>query len=315
MNKEEPYPSKVQEQNDKTVVFAVNPKSGAGNRGNLIEDCLQAVTTKGFKSIVETSIDDICDAVKTLQAQDSLQAVVSVGGDGTLGLLANHLPAETPFCVLPLGTENIVAKHLGFKRSAKSLLDAICAGREARWDVGVANGRSFLAILGVGFDAAVVAKLHAARRGHISYFSYVSPILRVAASYNYPEIKVTCWPGGEQPVLECNARWVFIANLARYALALDICPDAKTDDGLLHGVFLSRSGLLSGLRYLWKIKAKTHLADPSVIASAGIKFRLESEESVPFQLDGDPGGVLPVDVSVLPRRLRFLVPPNFQSQR
>ncbi|MGC4002636.1 MAG: diacylglycerol kinase family protein [Pirellulales bacterium] len=45
----------------------------------------------------------------------TLRAVVAAGGDGTLNALVNRLPAETPFLMLPLGTENLVAKYLGWK--------------------------------------------------------------------------------------------------------------------------------------------------------------------------------------------------------
>lgn len=302
--------AQVQEGSKKSVVFAVNPKSGDGARGNLVEECVQAVSRLGFTPIVETSIERIRDLTAQEQQIGNLHAVISCGGDGTLALLANRLPPEVAFCVLPLGTENLVARYLGYRKSPSVLCAAISGGVEVHWDLGVANGRSFLAMLGAGFDAEVVTKVHASRRGHISYFSYLLPILQVATSYNYPAIKVTCWLAEGAGPVELVTRWAFIANLARYALRLEMVPLAKTDDGLLHGVFLARSGLLSGLQYLWKIWARTHTTDPSVTSLAAIRFRLESEKTVPYQLDGDPAGVLPVDVTVLPRRLRLLVPPR-----
>lgn len=306
---ENPEHNVVQETPKRVVVFAVNPKSGDGARGNLISECTQAVSEKGFTPIIETSIAAIRALVTEKQRSGELKAVVSCGGDGTLALLANELPEEVPLSVLPLGTENIVARHLGFRKSPSVLAAAVAGSHEVRWDLGVANGRSFLAILGVGFDAEVVTRVHANRRGHISYFSYLLPILQVAWSYPYPEIRVTCWSDDESEPVEITTRWAFIANLARYALGLDMVPAAETGDGLLHGVFLQRPGLLSGLRYLWKIRLRTHTADPTVATLAGIRFRLESEKPVPYQLDGDPAGVLPVEVTVYPRRLRLLVPP------
>lgn len=300
----------VREAPKRVVIFAVNPKSGDGARGNLINECAQAITEKGFAPIIETSIAAIRELVAEKQRNGDLKAVVSCGGDGTLALLANELPEDVAFSVLPLGTENIVAKHLGFQKSPSVLAAAVAGSNEIRWDLGVANGRSFLAILGAGFDAEVVTRVHANRRGHISYFSYLLPILQVAWSYSYPEIRVRCWPAETSEPVEITTRWAFIANLARYALGLDMVPAAETGDGLLHGVFLQRPGLLSGLRYLWKIRAKTHTADPTVASLSGIRFRLESEKPVPYQLDGDPAGVLPVEVTVYPRRLRLLVPPH-----
>jgi diacylglycerol kinase family enzyme len=38
------------------------------------------------------------------------------------------------------------------------------------------------------------------------------------------------------------------------------------------------------------------------------RIRIDSDAEVPFQLDGDPGGTLPVEIEVLPQRLNMIVP-------
>jgi diacylglycerol kinase family enzyme len=42
------------------------------------------------------------------------------------------------------------------------------------------------------------------------------------------------------------------------------------------------------------------------------KLRIEAEGPVPFQLDGDLGGALPIDIELLPRRVTLLVPPAWK---
>jgi diacylglycerol kinase family enzyme len=38
------------------------------------------------------------------------------------------------------------------------------------------------------------------------------------------------------------------------------------------------------------------------------RVRITSDAKVPYQLDGDPGGWLPLDVEVLPKRMTLIVP-------
>ncbi len=38
------------------------------------------------------------------------------------------------------------------------------------------------------------------------------------------------------------------------------------------------------------------------------RVRIESDRPVRYQLDGDPGGMLPLDIEVLPGRLTLVVP-------
>jgi diacylglycerol kinase family enzyme len=40
------------------------------------------------------------------------------------------------------------------------------------------------------------------------------------------------------------------------------------------------------------------------------RLRIESGEPVEYQVDGDPGGLLPVDVEVIPGRVTLVVPPE-----
>jgi diacylglycerol kinase family enzyme len=63
------------------------------------------------------------------------------------------------------------------------------------------------------------------------------------------------------------------------------------------------------LRYLWHVRRRAHadLADTSMHRSR--RFRLDADESskIAYQIDGDYGGTLPVDVEILPGELRLLV--------
>jgi diacylglycerol kinase (ATP) len=49
-------------------------------------------------------------------------------------------------------------------------------------------------------------------------------------------------------------------------------------------------------------------AIPDFRAQVVRRLRIESNETVPYQLDGDPGGVLPLEIEVLPGRLTMIVP-------
>jgi len=43
------------------------------------------------------------------------------------------------------------------------------------------------------------------------------------------------------------------------------------------------------------------------------RIRIESDAHVPYQIDGDFGGYLPVDIEVLPQRLTLLVPEDWHG--
>ena len=104
-------------------------------------------------------------------------------------------------------------------------------------------------------------------------------------------------------------RWLFGFNLPLYALGLPITPDAVATDGLLDVCTFERGAVWSVARYLWHVMRKIHHTLPDAGLSRTGRFRLEptTSASVAYQIDGDFGGTLPVDVEVLAGQLRLLV--------
>ncbi len=104
----------------------------------------------------------------TLLAQGAsragMDAVIVLGGDGTLNEAANGLVGtHTALGVLPGGSTNVFARTIGTKHDAAKatdqLLAALARGSRRRISVGSVNGRYFLFHVGIGFDAAVVEQV------------------------------------------------------------------------------------------------------------------------------------------------------------
>ncbi|MFN9718994.1 MAG: diacylglycerol/lipid kinase family protein, partial [Planctomycetota bacterium] len=76
---------------------------------------------------------------KQLPLRRRLHCIVAAGGDGTVADVVNRHPGR-PIAVLPLGTENLLARFLGMKRSGTQVAKAIRAGTTFWLDTAVANG-------------------------------------------------------------------------------------------------------------------------------------------------------------------------------
>ena len=102
-------------------------------------------------------------------AADGMDAVVVLGGDGTLNEAANGLAGSpTALAVLPGGSTNVFARTIGMANdpieATSQLLSAL--GAPVRWRGWVwagLNARYFLFHAGIGFDAAVVAGWRSSR--------------------------------------------------------------------------------------------------------------------------------------------------------
>jgi diacylglycerol kinase family enzyme len=291
------------------VLIVVNITAGRGGRGSAVADLIGALQHRGLQVERVESLDGLSEQSSQLLQCGQLRAVVAAGGDGTVAEVVNRTIPDTPIAVYPLGTENLLAKYLKVESDAEKFARMLAHGRTVYLDAGRANGRLFLLMAGVGFDAEVVRRLHQARNGNITHWTYFKPILQSIRSYNYPELRVYCAPNGPE-LVPIRCRFAFVFNLPKYGLGLQIAPAADGADGALDLCAFERGGLFTGLRYVAAVVLGVHQRLKEFTGWRGQQLRIESDAPVSYELDGDVGGVLPLTIEVVPRRLRLLVSPD-----
>jgi diacylglycerol kinase family enzyme len=344
------------------VLIAANPRAGAGSPGGKVERLASVLRHYQFQVEIYTDLDTVTAAAQRAWQAGELRALVAAGGDGTVAELVNRTAPGLPIAVFPMGTANLLAGYLQIRPNFQPFARMLRRGAVVRLDAGRAGGRIFLLMVGCGFDAEVVERLHSTRGGRISMWSYAKPIFESVRSYQYPQLRIVCGvapkgeagrvpaatvtagasgggdaapagtapagtaPAGTAPagtvavcvaggepaerVVSLTARWAFIVNLPCYAAKLQFAPGALGTDGLLEVATFQYGGFFQGLRYLgylWSGR-QAWLPKSDYGRLQARHLRIEADVPVRYQLDGDPGGLLPLDVEVLPNRLTLLAP-------
>ena len=298
---------------NKQVLISVNPKAGAGPSREKADRLAKLLGEDGFDVSILDNLKDVAETANKLHEQGRLRVLIGVGGDGTAAELVNRTKAGVPIAMLSAGTENLLAKYIGWGCSVEELRQTVINGRQKSFDAGRAGNRVFLLMIGCGLDAEVVRLVDDSRTGHINHWTYLKPILSAIRCYEYPKLFVYSLENNETERVEpsppiVSARWLFAFNLPCYARGLKFVPDADGCDGFLDVCTFRRGSTCHGLRYLLAVAAGRHhrMADCNIRQAR--RFRITSSRPVPYQLDGDPGGFLPVDVEVLPGRMTLLIP-------
>ena len=291
----------------RTVLILVNPKSGSADRRHVVEQLAEHLRRMQYDVQIEPDIDRLTRSASHLLAAGKLRCVVAAGGDGTITLLANQLPADVPISILPLGTANLLARYLALDSDPVRVAELIDLGRIVRFDAGLANGQLFLVVASVGFDAEVVQRLHRGRTGNITYGTYIGPLLRTIWKYRFPPLRIRIDEGS--PIE--GVRWAFALNVPRYAMGLRLTPDARPDDGRLDLCTFDGGGFWNGLGYFFSTLRGKHGRLRSSRLQPFRRLTIESDQPVHYELDGDPGGLLPLSIETLPGRVRFMVPSTF----
>ncbi|MBL9032215.1 MAG: hypothetical protein JNM80_10985 [Phycisphaerae bacterium] len=236
------------------------------------------------------------------------EAIVVFGGDGSIhhaAALAGHVPLYH----VPLGNENLFAREFHMTRHHSDLLQALRRARPTpidtlALDAPTSTGtRHALIMLSLGPDAAVVERLHRARRGPAGHLAYLAPILAQSLRPSLPTISLHV-DGTE--ILRDRRGWLVVANLRRYALAIDPAAHADPDDGLLDAVFMPAESSLAALA--WAARCRLRLASGAVRVRGRVASIHARDAAV--QIDGECAGRLDgrLDLAVRPASLRVLTP-------
>ncbi len=298
------------------VGIAANAGSGRGAGRGAVEGFAAALESLSIGCRIAWTPAERQAMVAEAGRAGDCRCLVAAGGDGTVSALLNDRPG-VPIAVLPTGTENLFARHFRFDRRPERLARAIADGRVAPLDLGVAGGRRFSLMAGVGFDADVVTRHHVARVARTGRArpthrgAYVEPVLRSSLSYRFPELSVRVDdPGAEETIVGTT---VFVFNLPRYAMGLPFAPEARGDDGRLDLIVFRKPGAFRALHYLWLVLRGSHLRRDDVQHRRVRLATIRGPVPVPFQLDGDPGGLVestavgPLAIRVLPGEVEVIV--------
>ncbi|QDU52548.1 diacylglycerol/lipid kinase family protein [Gimesia panareensis] len=293
---------------DAWVAIQRNPISGKGDRAALILDLVQHLKQQGIRPRLFSNRERMQEYVAERIQTTPPECIVAAGGDGTVQDVVNRYPDQR-IAVLPLGTENLLARYLGIPKSGAFVAEMIKQGASREIDVCQLNQRKFVLMASIGFDAAVVENLAQVRRGNISYLSYLKPVLRTLYDYPFESLLISIDEGASEE----TAYHAIVVNIPAYGLNLNFSPDAVDHDGMLDLILFRKRGIISMLLYLWQIIRGTHLTSKYVQKIQARSIRIHSTKPVPIQTDGDPSGLTPAEIKVIPRALKLIVPCPIQT--
>ncbi len=282
-----------------------NPVAGQ-RHGARLRKTLRALAASGAcLSTIETKGPGDAERAAAGARRADMDMLIVAGGDGTINEVVNGLMAAPgpipPMAIIPLGTANVLAQEIGLKPWSWKIASAILGGRRIGVYPGRANGRYFLMMGGVGFDAEVVANVDPALKRRTGRFAYLVEVLHQSWRHRFE----TCT--GQIDGIPFQARWVVVCNGRHYGGPFVAAPLARiTEPGfsvcLLGGAGfdIPRYGAALALGRL------SHQGDVRIIPAHHV--RIDGPIGQKVQGDGDIIAHLPVDIVAADRPIELVVP-------
>ena len=288
------------------IAFIINPVSGTANKsgvlkyigqvfGNMEQHDLQIHTTR--------SAGDGYEIAKNY-AEEGINFVIAVGGDGTVNEIARGLMgSKTALGIVPLGSGNGLARHLQIPLNYKKAIDVIALKKIQSIDVAQVDERVFFCTAGIGFDALIGNRFNASsKRGLQTY-------LRVAAKeilgYEPQEYQLTI----DGKTITRTAFLITFANASQWGNNVYIAPHAISSDGLLDVVVWREFPLIVAPWIFSQLLTKTFDKAPYVETFRGKNITVKRKLPDYVHFDGDSCIMdRELKIKIIPLALKVLLP-------
>ena len=214
-------------------LFILNPEAGGGRSGKLV-------------NIIDQKMDKSCYPYKIMItkrpnqatdiARDNLKDytdIIAVGGDGTVNEVARAITRndKVTLGIIPAGTGNDLSLSLGIPSNTEKALALILDKNPVVTDIDVCsiNGRPYLNISTIGFDADVVKMTNTIKKVIKNGISYIISVLVNLLFFRKTKIELII-DGKSQ---EINSFLLAVGNGKYYGGGIPIMPSAQINNGYL----------------------------------------------------------------------------------
>ena len=270
---------------------------------------IAGLKASGAQQLMSHEISDLRSELVALIAKHEPITLVACGGDGTVNLALNAaIDLPVTFAVLPMGTGNDFARHIGVQKLDKAL-ETLNSNEVLNVDIGrieLADGtvHYYGAVASCGFDAQVNERANKLKgpNGTAKYlwsvFGELKDLHPLTLDINYNNRSES----GQYSLIA-------IGNTSSYGGGMCITPAADMADGLFTCSIVKSVKRRTLVRVLPKVFSGNHIFHPAVAVDETSAISISGQE-YPIYADGERIGTGPAVFTCLPARLQLKVPIN-----
>lgn len=291
----------------KKLLMIVNPTAGRNKPRGPLFDAAAVLSQAGYLlSIHNTAAPG--DAAAAAAASQDFDTVVAVGGDGTLnqavsGLMTLDRPPLLGY--IPQGSTNDFAASLHLSSDPAAAAGQIAQGRPQQLDIGSWNGRHFVYVASFGAFTRSSYSAPQAAKNALGHLAYILEGMKDLNSLRPYRVRLTA--DGE--VLDGEYLFGAVCNSTSIGGLMKLDPERVVlDDGKFEMLLVPSPKTAADLQNLVLALLNQQYDSQGLVFRHVSSLRLETEEELPWSLDGEYAPSVPVvDIVNRQRALRMLL--------
>ena len=272
------------------MLFIYNPRAGKAQiRSNLL-DIIDIFVKAGYE-VTAYPTQAAGDAIKAVQERRAgYDIVVCSGGDGTLDEVVSGMmqcDEKVPIGYVPAGSTNDFANSLKIPKSMIKAADVVVNGRDFACDIGSLNSHNFIYVAAFGIFTDVSYETNQDVKnvlGHAAYLLEGVKRLPMVRSY---ALKISY----DDQVIEGDFLYGMVTNSFSVGGFRGITgKDVLLDDGLFEVTMIRKPTNPLDLNNIIMALVDKRVKSEYIYTFKTPRLTVESEETVPWTVDGEFGG-------------------------
>jgi diacylglycerol kinase family enzyme len=249
--------------------------------------CAEASAARGWRPplLLQTSLQDPGAGLARAAVADGAGLVFAVGGDGTVRACADALAGTgIPLAIVPRGSANLAARALRIPSALGAALETGFDGQQRVIDLATADGMTFVAMAGIGLDAAIVGATPDLLKRRASWLAY--PLSAPPQLLRRRRLPFQVRLDGGDP-LDRRAAAVVAGNAGLLPGGFVLLRGARLDDGVLDVGILAPAGPLGWVRVAHRVLTRAGGTDPHLERHLARHVEIRADAPLPRQVDGE----------------------------
>jgi YegS/Rv2252/BmrU family lipid kinase len=274
----------------KTLLFIYNPKAGKAHIRSKLADILEIFSTGGYETTVFPTAKALDAGSAIITRSREYDLLVVAGGDGTLAEAVTamiHCKMTIPIGYIPAGSTNDFGSSIGLPKDMVGAAKIAIKGNAFKCDVGMFNRDVFVYIAAFGLFTDVSYETGQDMKNLLGHMAYLLEGMRRLPTIRSYAMKVTC----EDRVIRDEFVFGMITNSVSVGGFKRITGNnVKLDDGVFEVTLIRRPKNPIELNKIMMALLNRDIDSEEMYCFSASWLELESEELIPWTLDGEYGG-------------------------
>lgn len=292
----------------KRLLFIYNPHAGKGTLRNKLSDVIETFMQADHEVTVYATQREGEATEIVRELAKNYDRVVCSGGDGTLHEVTQGLmdvpPEERPLCgYIPTGTVNDFARGLKLPMRVRLAAKVSAKDKVKPVDIGLMNGRCFTYVCAFGAFTSVSYETPQAAKNLLGRTAYLlQGMAQLGNIKTYHAIIET-----DDESIEDDFIFGMVSNAKSIGgFSFFKNHNVSLSDGLFEGVFIRKPKTPLELQAVLNSFVKLE-PNEQILGFHGKKFKIISDEDIPFTIDGENGGsVKQAEIECCYKAIRYI---------